>query len=158
MRSFPEREDGFSLIEITVVILILAVLIAIGIPTFLGMRERAQDIAAKDSAVLALKIARGFSTDDSEDFSEVTTASLNSSEPSLTFLDGDVASTGPKQVSQMVPDAGIGDEIFVAAVQSESGSCFFARLLARGGADYGEVAGTDCRAGDNLSVLFGPSW
>ncbi|MGH2685994.1 MAG: type IV pilin protein [Actinomycetota bacterium] len=158
MRSFPEREDGFSLVEIMVVVLIIAVLIGIAIPTFLGMRQRAQDAAAKDSAALSLKIARGFATDENEDFSTLSTSSMNENEPSLTFVDGDVSSQGSKEVSQMVADAGAGDEIFVAAVQSESGACFFVRMFAHGGTDYGEVAGTDCRAADNGSVVFGPSW
>ena len=158
MRFFRGREDGFSLIEIVVVVLIIAVLIGIAIPTFLGMRERAHDAAAKESAALALKIATGFATDGTEDFSTLSTSALNASEPSVTFIDGDLASTGPAEVSQMVPDAGAGDQIFVAAVQSESGDCFFARVFANGGTDYGEVAGTDCRADDHGSVLFGPSW
>ena len=158
MRSLPEREDGFSLIEIVVVVLIIAVLIGIGIPTFLGMRDRAHDTAAKETAALALKIATGFATDGTEDFSTLSTSRLNASEPSVTFIDGNLASAGPGEISQTVPDAGAGDQIFVAAVQSESGDCFFARVFANGGTDYGEVEGVDCRADDNGSVLFGPTW
>ncbi len=157
MRSV-RREDGFSIVELMVVVVIIALLVAIGLPTFLGMQERAQDTAAKDSAILTLKVARGLATDSDEDFSDVSTTTLNSNEPNLTYLDGDVSSGGPTEVSQLVPDAGAGDEIFVAAVQSESGSCFYARMLARGGTDFGEVAGADCRADDHGSVVFGPSW
>jgi type IV pilus assembly protein PilA len=45
------REEGFTLIELMMVVLIIAVLIAIAIPTFLGMRKNAQDVGAKTSAV-----------------------------------------------------------------------------------------------------------
>ena len=49
-----EREGGFTLIELMVVVLIIAILIAIAIPTFLGARTRAQNRAAQASLRNAL--------------------------------------------------------------------------------------------------------
>ena len=49
------REDeGFTLIELMVVVLIIAILIAIAIPTFLGARKRAQDKQAQSNIRIAL--------------------------------------------------------------------------------------------------------
>jgi type IV pilus assembly protein PilA len=152
------EQDGFSITELMVVVVIIAILMGIALPTFLGMRRAAHDRAAQDAAVLAIKIAKTFATDDEENFSVLTTAGMNASEPSHTFIDGNVSSGGPDEISQIVADAGVGDEIFVAAVRSESGPCFYARTFAQGGTDFGKVEGADCRADDHGSVVFDPSW
>jgi len=47
MRERLDKEEGFTLIELMVVVLIIAVLVAIAIPSFLGFRNRAQDRAAQ---------------------------------------------------------------------------------------------------------------
>ncbi len=42
-RRRGDDEKGFTLIELMVVVLIIAILIAIAIPTFLGARNKAND-------------------------------------------------------------------------------------------------------------------
>ena len=48
------REGGFSLVELSVVIVIIGVLLAIAVATFLGQQNRANDRAAQSKARQAL--------------------------------------------------------------------------------------------------------
>ncbi len=66
MRKRLSRDEGFTLIELMVVVLIIAVLVAIAIPSFLGFRDRAQDRSAQSDVRSAVLAEKGYFTDTEE--------------------------------------------------------------------------------------------
>ena len=157
MRRLSREEAGFTLVELMVVVLIIAILIALAIPTFLGYRRRADDVAARSSATLAIKVAKSLTDENS--YAPVTLGALSATEPSLTFVLGSDPSTGPSVVSQEVPDPL--QRTFVLAVYSRAGNCYLVRDDVLGATTYGELLAipvTDCRADNAGGVAFGPAW
>jgi type IV pilus assembly protein PilA len=170
IRSFVSRkrdsEEGFTLIELMVVVLIIAILIAIAIPQFLGARSRAQDRAAQSSLRNALTAAKTAYTDQSS-YAKATSADLPAIEPSLTYETGTTASSSAtvpsfKDVSVNVASAASGDnQIWEAAVLSKSGTCYYIKDVAvttgtfTAGTFYG--TGTTC-TGAAADAAAGASW
>lgn len=84
IRESTQDDRGFTLIELMVVVLIIAILIAIAVPTFLGLRRRAQDRSAQSDLRNALTAAKAFYTDQ-ETFTGFTVAVAEATEPSINF-------------------------------------------------------------------------
>jgi len=64
-----QDERGFTLIELLVVILIIGILAAIAIPSFLSQKSKATDSSAKELARTAETTAETYSTDHNGDYS-----------------------------------------------------------------------------------------
>jgi type IV pilus assembly protein PilA len=121
------EEDGFTLIELMVVVLIIAILIAIAIPTFLGARGRAQDRAAQSSARNIVTNAKAIFTDN-EDYVAATDTELDAAEPTIDSKATGDPSLGPDEVSVASGGAvAAKNKVFFAAVLSDSGKCFYLR-------------------------------
>jgi type IV pilus assembly protein PilA len=83
LRQRAQDERGFTLIELLVVILIIGILAAIVIPSFLNQKGKAVDAAAKELAHTAQVAAESFATDNNGSYVGLTPAVLNSYESTI---------------------------------------------------------------------------
>ena len=135
--------------------MIIAILITVLIPTFMGAKKRAQDRAMQSSLRNGLTAAKVVFTDHG-DYTLATVATLSAAEPGLTFVDGGSTPTGQNTVSVNPASA----SYIVLAGQSNSGTCFFLaddESAASVGVQYASGSSGTCDA--NAAPAVGdPAW
>ena len=112
------RDEGFTLVELMVVVLVIAILIAIAIPSFMGARQRAQDRTTQANLTTGLKAESAIAA--SGGGFTANAAALAAEEPSL-----DWTGTNPEDVHVVVGDVIPGDNAQVLLyTRSNTGTWF----------------------------------
>ena len=139
IRRGLNKDEGFTLIELMVVVMIIAVLIAIAIPSFLGFRSSAQDRSAQSELRNVLLAEKAFWLDNG-DYTETA---------------GDITSFEPNAVVNADPTLGVtldlrdaDSDIVCLTRTADSGNTFSIWESSTAGTFYGatDLTAADCPA------------
>ena len=120
-RAHPD-DDGFGLLELMVVVLIIGILLAIALPTFLGARRRAQDRATQSGLRTGLAAAMTHWAE-AGDYDGFDPAAARLIEPSVDWQPAGTHPTG-SQITIQAPDVGDPVTELLLIAHSESGRYF----------------------------------
>jgi type IV pilus assembly protein PilA len=129
------REDeGFTLIELMVVVLIMGILMAIAIPTFLSTRGAAYDATAKSNATNAFTGEKAY-YQDNQVFLDLSVSGGTTMDNSLPWANGAVPASGTVTADAYNEAAGVytaqsgagktGNAVLIMAEAKSSDNCFY---------------------------------
>jgi len=129
-------EEGFTLIELMVVLLIIAILLAIAIPTFLGVTNSASDRAAQSNLTNGLTEAKAIFQNTSSYYPAVgatqaqVLTNFSSSAPEFSWVLGSTAcTTNNNCMSEQVVDVNGHDDgqgVIMATYSAKDSECWYA--------------------------------
>jgi prepilin-type N-terminal cleavage/methylation domain-containing protein len=147
-----DDESGFTLVELTVVVLVLAILILMVGSTFFEVRNLAHNQSAKDLARNGLTTEKAYYSDRAA-YTDVD-ANLTAIEPSLAFVTLESSMTGGKTVYVKKYTVGANDDTVVVGARSQTGKCYWLRDSSATPPGTQYLVNTSCLAPDHTTAMF----
>ena len=139
LKERRQSEEGFTLIELMVVVLIMGILMAIAIPTFLSTQGSANDASAKSNATNVFTAEKAYYEDNQVFIDSGSTDNGLTLDPNLPWGANGNATTKTQVTAQVeatdaasgaftevTPGAGTGTgSVVLVEAYSKSGNCFY---------------------------------
>jgi type IV pilus assembly protein PilA len=151
-RNRIEDEQGFTMVELMIVVLIIGILIAIALPTFLGARTRAQTRAAQSDLRNTLVAAKTIFANN-DNYTGATAAGLAGVETALTFVTVASTTSAPSVSVVTTPTA----NSWAAARMAATGICYGIKDSTTTGTSYVTALGT-CTGDAAAGAAGATSW
>jgi prepilin-type N-terminal cleavage/methylation domain-containing protein len=137
------RTEGYTLVELVVVVVVIGVLMAILAPTLLGARDRADARASEALVHDALLAAK---STDQDGYAAVTLTDLARTEPAVRFVDGSTVASADRHEVSVAVGTTAGQDYVVLVSRSHGGQCYAVADHERSPVGYQRTGGSACDA------------